>query len=155
MRLDLLDNIERHSRFLSKKVALIDDEGKWTYGALWAEVSKVEQRLRYLDFQDRKRVGLALQPGKAYVAALLGAIKAGLAVVPLNTRLTASELTYFLIEWSRMPSSSMTRMSRSQMQSIARAIMPTSEIRLGHFDERDTPLVPLWLQRVSSKAMKR
>ncbi|MEO7371401.1 MAG: class I adenylate-forming enzyme family protein, partial [Ilumatobacteraceae bacterium] len=42
------------------------------------------------------RVGLALTSGKQYVSALIGVMKAGLPVIPLNTQLTSPEMEAFL-----------------------------------------------------------
>ena len=54
--------------------------------------------MRDLNLEGHGRVGLAFPSGNQYVAALIGVMKAGLPVIPLNTQFTPPEMEAFLAQ---------------------------------------------------------
>src|SRR5678816_4483036 len=74
--------------------ALIEEDRKWTFGELAAEVDAVAAMLREKVPGDT--VGILLLNSQLYVAALLGIWKAGKTAVPLNYLLPPQELAYII-----------------------------------------------------------
>jgi long-chain acyl-CoA synthetase len=74
--------------------ALIEEDRKWTFGELAAEVDAVAAMLREKVPGDT--VGILLLNSQLYVAALLGTWKAGKTAVPLNYLLPPQELAYII-----------------------------------------------------------
>jgi benzoate-CoA ligase len=82
------------------KVAYIDDRGSTTYAALAARVERFGHVLRALDVRREERVLMCLLDTIDWPTAFLGAIKAGLVAVPVNTLLTEDDYR-FVLEDSR------------------------------------------------------
>ena len=78
------------------KVAYIDDAGQHTYAELSERVNRAANALVALGVQREERVALALLDTVDFPAAFLGAIKAGIVPVALNTLLTAPDYEYML-----------------------------------------------------------
>src|SRR6202521_4666297 len=83
-----------------EKVAYIDHRGSYSYAALAARVERFGHVLRALDVRREERVLLCLTDTVDWPTAFLGAIKAGVVAVPVNTLLTEDDYR-FMLEDSR------------------------------------------------------
>ncbi len=92
-----VDLIERNLKAgRGSKLAYIDDAGKYTYGDLAERVNRAAGALVSLGVRREERVALALLDTIDFPAAFLGAIKAGIVPVALNTLLTTPDYEYML-----------------------------------------------------------
>jgi len=91
---DLLDRHVIEGR--GDKVAVIDDDGRYTYAELAARAARAAGALQAMGVQPEQRVAIVMLDGVDYPAAFLGAIKLGAVPVLLNTMLTPQEYTYML-----------------------------------------------------------
>ena len=80
------------------KTAFVDDDGSCTYAALAERVSRFAHALRRLDLRREDRILLALHDSIDFPTAFLGAIKAGIVPVAVNTMLGAEEFAYMLAD---------------------------------------------------------
>ena len=78
------------------KVAYIDDSGTCTYAQLAERVERAANALRALDLRREERIGIAMLDSADWVALFLGAIKAGIVPVAMNTLLTPRDYEYQL-----------------------------------------------------------
>jgi benzoate-CoA ligase len=78
------------------KVAYIDDSGTCTFLQLAERVDRAANALRNLGIQRENRIAIAMLDSADWVALFLGAIKAGIVPVALNTLLTPSDYEYQL-----------------------------------------------------------
>ncbi|HKA43967.1 MAG TPA: benzoate-CoA ligase family protein [Burkholderiales bacterium] len=78
------------------KLAYVDDSGRYTYADLGQRVSRFGSALRALGLEMEHRVALALTDTIDFPVAFLGAIKAGIVPIPLNTLLTPSDYEHML-----------------------------------------------------------
>jgi long-chain acyl-CoA synthetase len=76
------------------RVALVDEDKKWTFGELAAEVDSIARMLREKVPGDT--VGILLLNSERYVATLLATWKAGKTAVPLNYLLPPQELAFII-----------------------------------------------------------
>jgi len=83
-----------------EKVAYIDHRGSYSYAALAARVERFGHVLRALDVRREERVLMCLLDTIDWPTAFLGAIKAGVVAVPVNTLLTEDDYR-FMLEDSR------------------------------------------------------
>ena len=92
-----VDLIERNLQAgRAGKLAYIDDTGRYTFGELAERVNRAANALVGLGIRREERVALALLDTIDFPAAFLGAIKAGIVPVALNTLLTTSDYEYML-----------------------------------------------------------
>ncbi|MBS0336910.1 MAG: benzoate-CoA ligase family protein [Proteobacteria bacterium] len=80
----------------AEKVAYIDDTGRHTYADLAERVNRAANALVALGIKREERIALALLDSIDFPAAFLGAIKAGVVPVALNTLLTTPDYEYML-----------------------------------------------------------
>ncbi len=80
------------------KPAYIDPRGSWTYGQLADRVSRFGQVLRKLGVAREERILLCLADTIDWPTAFLGAIKAGVVAVPVNTMLTENDYRFMLAD---------------------------------------------------------
>jgi benzoate-CoA ligase family protein len=78
------------------KLAYIDARGGWTYGDLAARVERFGHLLRSLGIRREERVLICLLDSIDWPTAFLGAIKAGVVPVPVNTLLTEDDYRFML-----------------------------------------------------------
>src|SRR5262245_3169806 len=78
------------------KIAYIDDGGSCTYAALAERVDRAANVLRPMDLRREERIGIAMLDSVDWVALFLGAIKAGIVPVAMNTLLTPRDYEYQL-----------------------------------------------------------
>ena len=95
------------------KIAYIDDAGRYTYGDLARRVDRCANALTGLGIQREQRVLLALLDTIDFPMTFLGAIKAGIVPVAVNTLLTSADYDYML------------RDSRATALLVSAALLPT------------------------------
>jgi benzoate-CoA ligase len=78
------------------KVAFVDDRGSYTYGDLASRVGRAANALRGLGIEPEQRILLCLVDTIDFPTMFLGAIKAGIVPVPVNTLLTAGDYLHML-----------------------------------------------------------
>src|SRR5579859_7949804 len=78
------------------KVAVRDDRGAYTYAELGERVDRAANALRGLGLEPEQRVLLCLLDTIDFPAVFLGAIKAGIVPVPVNTLLTTADYDFML-----------------------------------------------------------
>jgi len=80
------------------KIAYIDDRGSTTYAALAERVERFGHVLRSLGVRREERVLICLTDTVDWPTAFLGAIKAGVVAVPVNTLLTEDDYRFMLAD---------------------------------------------------------
>src|SRR6516164_3489196 len=80
------------------KPAFIDDHGCYSYAALAERVSRFANVVRQLGVHPEQRVLLCLHDTIDFPTAFLGAIKAGVVPVAVNTQLSAGEFAFMLAD---------------------------------------------------------
>jgi benzoate-CoA ligase len=78
------------------KIAYIDDRGSYSYAELGARVDRAANGFRRLGLEPEQRILLCLLDTIDFPVAFLGAIKAGIVPVPVNTLLTAADYEFML-----------------------------------------------------------
>src|SRR5204862_3474882 len=76
------------------RVAVVEEDRKWTFGELGAEVDSIARTLRSKIPGDT--VGILLLNSERYVATLLAVWRAGKTAVPLNYLLPPQELAFII-----------------------------------------------------------
>src|SRR5262249_40695051 len=84
----------------SDKIAFIDHRGKYSYGDLADRVERFGHVLRGLGMRSEERILICLLDSIDWPIAFLGAIKAGVVAVPVNTLMTEDDYR-FMLEDSR------------------------------------------------------
>ena len=97
------------------KPAFIDANGSWTYGQLADRVARFGAMLRAKGVRREERILICLLDTIDWPTAFLGALKAGVVAVPVNTLMTENDYAFML---SRQP--------RTHAGGVGRAV---SEIR--------------------------
>ena len=80
------------------KIAFIDDNGSYTYAEVDGLSSAFASGLRARGLQMEQRILLCLHDSIDFPVAFLGAIKAGVVPVPVNTLMTADDYRYMLTD---------------------------------------------------------
>ncbi|HEV3007893.1 MAG TPA: AMP-binding protein, partial [Burkholderiales bacterium] len=80
------------------KTAYIDDAGATTYAQLAERVDRAVNALRGLGIKREQRIAIAMLDCADWAALFLGAIKAGVVPVALNTLLTPADYEYQLTD---------------------------------------------------------
>jgi benzoate-CoA ligase len=114
---DLLERNLRAGR--ADKIAYIDDVGSYTYGDLEARVNRFANSLHDFGMHMEQRVLLCLQDGIDFPIAFLGAIKAGIVPIPVNTMLSPADYAYMLHD------------SRAAMLVVSEPLLPQFQPKLG------------------------
>src|SRR5689334_24425799 len=92
-----VDLVERNLKAGRRsKIAYIDDRGRYCYSELAERVDRAANALRGLGIEPEQRVLLALLDGIDFPTLFLGAIKAGIVPIPVNTLLTTSDYSFIL-----------------------------------------------------------
>lgn len=92
------DLLRRASRNAPEQVALVDGDTRHSYRELDARVSATALALQSAGLQPGDRVGLRLGTGAPFVHLYLGALRAGLVAVPVNTAYTDAEVEHLLTD---------------------------------------------------------
>jgi len=80
------------------KPVFVDPRGSWTYGQLADRVERFGQVLRSLGIRRDERVLICLLDTVDWPTAFLGAIKAGIGALPVNTLLTEDDYRFMLAD---------------------------------------------------------
>jgi benzoate-CoA ligase len=92
-----VDLVERNLKAgRGSKIAYIDGRGRYCYSELAERVDRAANALRGLGIEPEQRVLLALLDGIDFPTLFLGAIKAGIVPIPVNTLLTTSDYSFIL-----------------------------------------------------------
>ena len=93
------DIIERNLKAgRADKPVFIDPRGSWTYGQLAERVDRFGHVLRSLGIRREERILLALLDTIDWPTAFLGAIKAGVVPIPVNTLMTEDDYRFMLAD---------------------------------------------------------
>jgi benzoate-CoA ligase len=95
------------------KTAFIDDHGRYSYGELAERVSRFANLIGRLGIHPEQRILLCLHDTIDFPTAFLGAIKAGVVPVAVNTQLSAGEYEFMLAD------------SRARAVIVSAAVQPT------------------------------
>src|SRR5215467_16024479 len=80
------------------KAAYIDPRGSWTYAQLAERVDRFGRVLRSFGIRREERILIALTDTIDWPTAFLGAIKAGIVPVPVNTLMTEDDYRFMLAD---------------------------------------------------------
>ena len=105
------------------KLAFIDPARGLTYAELQAESCRLANLLRRLDVRREERVALVMLDTVELPVVFLGAIRAGVVPVPLNTLLTPEQYRYILSD------------SRARLLFVSDALLPVLEPVIGSLPE--------------------
>ena len=95
-----------------QKPAFIDPRGSWTYGELAERVDRFGNVLRALGIRCEERILLSLVDTIDWPTAFLGAIKAGVVPIPVNTLMTEDDYRFMLAD------------SRAKVLVVSEALLP-------------------------------
>ncbi len=82
----------------ANKLAFTDTVSELTYGDLQKQTRRVANMLRRLGVRREERVAMIMLDTTDFPAVFLGAIRAGIVPVPLNTLLTSDQYAYVLAD---------------------------------------------------------
>src|SRR5258708_4765763 len=82
----------------ANKPAFIDPRGAWTYGQLAERVDRFGRVLRSFGIRREERILIALTDTIDWPTAFLGAIKAGIVPIPVNTLMTEDDYRFMLAD---------------------------------------------------------
>lgn len=92
-----VDLVERNlTSDRASRIAVIDESGSHAYSELAERVNRCANALRELGLQPEQRVLLCIYDSIDFPACFLGAIKAGIIPVPINTMWSAGDYAYVL-----------------------------------------------------------
>jgi benzoate-CoA ligase len=91
-----VDLIERNLAVRPDKIAYIDEDGRYSFAELSERVNRCANALTDLGLSMEARIMLCLTDTIDFPSAFLGAIKAGLVPVAVNTLLTSSDYSFML-----------------------------------------------------------
>ena len=107
---DILDSNLAAGR--ASKAAFIDANGSWTYGQLADRAARFGAMLRAKGIRREERILICLLDTIDWPTAFLGALKAGVVAIPVNTLMTESDYEFMLAD------------SRARMLVVSEALYP-------------------------------
>src|SRR5882672_3018367 len=93
---DILERNLRAGR--THKPAYVDPRGSWSFGQLADRAARFGQALRELGIRREERILLCLLDTIDWPTAFLGAIKAGVIPIPVNTLMTEDDYRFMLAD---------------------------------------------------------
>ena len=111
------------------KTAFIDDRGRYTYAELADRVGRFANLLRRFDILPEQRILLCLHDTIDFPTAFLGAIKAGVVPVAVNTQLSAGEYTFMLAD------------TRARAVVVSAPMLPTMTAALAELPEPQATVI--------------
>jgi len=78
------------------KVAIVSEEGNWTYGRLAERSEVIARKLKQAGVQSGDRVALLLDRDPAMIAVVLGVVRAGAGYVPIEPDIPEDRISYIL-----------------------------------------------------------
>ncbi len=115
---DLVDRNVAEGR--GDKPAFLEAGRALTYGALQAQTCRFARLLARLGLRREDRIAMAMLDTADFPVVFLGAIRAGIVPIPLNTLLTAEQYSYMLAD------------SRAKALVVSAALWPTLEPALAN-----------------------
>ena len=115
---DLVDRNVTEGR--GDKPAFLEAGRALTYGALQAQTCRFARLLARLGLRREDRIAIAMLDTLEFPVAFLGAIRAGIVPIPLNTLLTTEQYSYMLAD------------SRAKALVVSAALWPALEPALAH-----------------------
>src|ERR1700681_1223938 len=112
-----------------EKLAFTDTVSELTYGELQQQSCRVANMLRRLGVRREERVAMIMLDTTDFPAVFLGAIRAGIVPVPLNTLLTSDQYAYVLAD------------CRARVLFISEALLPVVKDMLGRMPDLDHVIV--------------
>src|SRR4030081_1918195 len=112
-----------------EKLAFTDTVSELTYGELQKQSCRVANMLRRLGVRREERVAMIMLDTVDFPAVFLGAIRAGIVPVPLNTLLTSDQYAYVLAD------------CRARVLFISEALLPVVKEMLGRMPDLDHVIV--------------
>ena len=91
-----VDLIERNRTERPRKIAYIDAEGSYTFAEFAERVDRCANALTRLGLEMESRIVVALLDTIDFPAVFLGAIKAGIVPIAVNTLLTSADFDFML-----------------------------------------------------------
>lgn len=128
------DVLERWASQRAAHPAVMHESDAATYGQLLERVEAMSQRLATLDLPAGARVALLLDNSVDWVVAFLACSYLGLAAVPINTRLTASEIRFILEQSEARCLLAQKSFGRSELRDLL------TELEITSVDERPVSL---------------
>jgi len=113
----------------ANKLAFTDTVSELTYGDLQKQSCRVANMLRRLGVRREERVAMMMLDTTDFPAVFLGAIRAGIVPVPLNTLLTSDQYAYVLAD------------CRARVLFISQALLPVVKDMLGRMPDLDHVVV--------------
>jgi 4-hydroxybenzoate-CoA ligase len=111
------------------KLAFTDTVSELTYGELQKQSCRVANMLRRLGVRREERVAMIMLDTVDFPAVFLGAIRAGVVPVPLNTLLTSDQYAYVLAD------------CRARVLFISEALLPVVKDMVGRISDLDHVIV--------------
>jgi 4-hydroxybenzoate-CoA ligase len=111
------------------KLAYADTVAELTYGGLQKQTCRVANMLRRLGVRREERVAMIMHDTVDFPAVFLGAIRAGVVPVPLNTLLTSDQYAYVLAD------------CRARVLFISEALLPVVKDMVGRMSDLDHVVV--------------
>jgi 4-hydroxybenzoate-CoA ligase len=105
------------------KLAFTDGSNELSYGALQVQTRKLANLLKRLGVRREERVAMMMLDNVEFPIVFLGAMRAGVIPVPLNTLLTAEQYGYVLAD------------SRARVLFISEALLPVVKDLLGRMPD--------------------
>jgi len=90
------DMVRMNGQRFRKKIALIDEKEKVTFGEVAERVERIIFKLQEKGIKKGDRVAVLLYNGNPYAEIILALLKGGFVLVPINYRLVARELAFIL-----------------------------------------------------------
>jgi 4-hydroxybenzoate-CoA ligase len=113
----------------ANKLAFTDTISELTYGELQKQSCKLANMLRRLGVRREERVAMLMLDTIDFPVVFLGAIRAGVVPVPLNTLLTADQYAYVLAD------------CRARVLFVSEALLPVVKDMLGRIADLDHVIV--------------
>src|SRR5947207_13775664 len=111
------------------KLAYTDTVSELTYGELQAQTRRAANMLRRLGVRREERVAMIMLDTVDFPIVFLGAIRAGIVPVPLNTMLTTDQYAYVLAD------------SRARVLFVSEALYPVVKDIVGRMPDLDCVVV--------------
>jgi 4-hydroxybenzoate-CoA ligase len=111
------------------KLAYTDSVSELTYGDLQRQSCRVANMLRRLGVRREERVAMIMLDTVDFPAVFLGAIRAGIVPVPLNTLLTSDQYAYVLAD------------CRARVLFVSEALLPVVKDMVGRMADLDCVVV--------------
>src|SRR5437899_8268158 len=113
----------------AEKLAFTDTVSELTYGELQKQSCRLANLLRRLGVRREERVAMIMLDATDFPIVFLGAIRAGVVPVPLNTLLTSDQYAYVLAD------------CRARVLFISEALLPVVKDMLGRMPDLDHVIV--------------